>query len=141
MSHDDERSLFLQEVADVRPLCSDHLRPPAGNSTPARAPSRRQRLTLDSLSMEAAPMLDPHDLIGFKRDGVQEGVYKKLRLGKYEQQGCLDLHQKTLSEARQALVQFILDCEQRDIRCLLILHGKGERKQAQNRERHQQRLG
>ena len=86
-------------------------------------------------------MLDPHDLIGFKRDGVQEGVYKKLRLGKYELQGCLDLHQKTLSEARQALVQFIQDCEQRDIRCLLILHGKGERKQAQNRERHQQRLG
>ncbi|MGY4108817.1 DNA endonuclease SmrA [Aeromonas encheleia] len=189
MSHDDERSLFLQEVADVRPLCSDHLRPPAGNPTPTEAQlARRQaasaeRLTLDSLSMEAAPMLDPHDLIGFKRDGVQEGVYKQLRLGKYELQGCLDLHQKTLSETRQALVQFLLDCELRDIRCLLILHGKGERssprshvsawlpqlpavmaihsaecrhggsgalyvllrtserKQAQNRERHQQRLG
>lgn len=133
MSHDDERSLFLQEVADVRPLCSDHLRPPAGNPTPTEAQlARRQaasaeRLTLASLSMEAAPMLDPHDLIGFKRDGVQEGVYKKLRLGKYELQGCLDLHQKTLSETRQALVQFLLDCELRDIRCLLILHGKGER--------------
>ena len=72
-------------------------------------------------------MLDPQDIIGFKRDGVQEGVYKKLRLGKYELQGCLDLHQKTLNEARQALVQFIQDCEQCDIRCLLILHGKGER--------------
>ena len=72
-------------------------------------------------------MLDPHDIVGFKRDGVQEGVYKKLRLGKYELQASLDLHQKTLNEARQTLVQFISDCEVRDIRCLLILHGKGER--------------
>ncbi len=72
-------------------------------------------------------MLDPHDIVGFKRDGVQEGVYKKLRLGKYELQGSLDLHHKTINEARTALVQFIAECEVRDIRCLLILHGKGER--------------
>ena len=72
-------------------------------------------------------MLDPHDIVGFKRDGVQEGVYKKLRLGKYELQGSLDLHHKTIKEARTALVQFIGECEVRDIRCLLILHGKGER--------------
>ena len=52
-------------------------------------------------------------------------VYKKLRLGKYELQGSLDLHHKTLNEARIALVQFIAECEVRDIRCLLILHGKG----------------
>lgn len=133
MSHDDERSLFLQEVAGVRPLRSDHLTPPAGNSPPTEAQlARRQAASADPLSpdplgMEGIEMLDPHDIVGFKRDGVQEGVYKKLRLGKYELQASLDLHQKTLSEARVALVQFIRDYAQRDIRCLLILHGKGER--------------
>ena len=133
MSHDDELSLFLQEVADVRPLRSDHIAPGAGNNLPTEAQRARreaataEQLILDHLSMEAVEMLDPHDLIGFKRDGVQEGVYKKLRLGKYELQGSLDLHQKTLNEARQTLVQFIQECELRDIRCLLILHGKGER--------------
>ena len=133
MSHNDELSLFLQEVADVRPLRSDHITPGAGNNLPTEAQLARrhaataEQLTLDHLSMEAVPMLDPHDIVGFKRDGVQEGVYKKLRLGKYELQGSLDLHQKTLNEARQTLVQFIQECEVRDIRCLLILHGKGER--------------
>lgn len=133
MSHDDELSLFLQEVADVRPMRSDNTLSLTGTSAPTEAQlARRQaatteQLTLDHLSMEAVEMLDPHAIVGFKRDGVQEGVYKKLRLGKYELQASLDLHQKTLNEARQALVQFIADCEVRDIRCLLILHGKGER--------------
>ena len=131
MSHDDELSLFLQEVADVRPIRSDNTLSLTGTSAPTEAQlARRQaataeQLTLDHLSMEAVELLDPHAIVGFKRDGVQEGVYKKLRLGKYELQASLDLHQKTLNEARQSLVQFIADCEVRDIRCLLILHGKG----------------
>lgn len=133
MSHDDELSLFLQEVADVRPIRSDNTLSLTGTSAPTEAQlARRQaataeQLTLDHLSMEAVELLDPHAIVGFKRDGVQEGVYKKLRLGKYELQASLDLHQKTLNEARRSLVQFIADCEVRDIRCLLILHGKGER--------------
>ncbi|WP_429067580.1 DNA endonuclease SmrA [Aeromonas bestiarum] len=133
MSHDDELSLFLQEVADVRPIRSDNTLSLTGTSAPTEAQlARRQaataeQLTLDHLSMEAIELLDPHAIVGFKRDGVQEGVYKKLRLGKYELQASLDLHQKTLNEARRSLVQFIADCEVRDIRCLLILHGKGER--------------
>lgn len=133
MPHDDELSLFLQEVADVRPLRGDQIAPQTGNLTPTEAQlARRQAASADPLSpdplgMEGIEMLDPHDIVGFKRDGVQEGVYKKLRLGKYELQASLDLHQKTLNEARIALVQFIQDCEPRDIRCLLILHGKGER--------------
>ncbi|EKP0276745.1 DNA endonuclease SmrA [Aeromonas bestiarum] len=133
MSHDDELSLFLQEVADVRPIRSDNTLSLTGTSAPTEAQlARRQaataeQLTLDQLSMEAVELLDPHAIVGFKRDGVQEGVYKKLRLGKYELQASLDLHQNTLNEARRSLVQFIADCEVRDIRCLLILHGKGER--------------
>ena len=67
-------------------------------------------------------------------------VYKKLRLGKYELQASLDLHQKTLNEARQSLVQFIADCELRDIRCLLILHGKGAQHAARPAQKLCQRL-
>ncbi|MGL6374100.1 DNA endonuclease SmrA [Aeromonas hydrophila] len=187
MSHNDELSLFRNEVADVRPIRNDHIRLQTAGSSPTDAQRRQaataEQLALDHLSMEAVEMLDPHAIVGFKRDGVQEGVYKKLRLGKYELQASLDLHQKTLNEARQSLVQFIADCELRDIRCLLILHGKGERstprallksyvsawlpqlpavmamhsaerrhggggalyvllrKKAENRERHQKRLG
>lgn len=63
MSHNDELSLFLQEVADVRPLRSDHIAPGAGNSLPTEAQLARreaataERLTLDHLSMGTASML------------------------------------------------------------------------------------
>lgn len=79
MSHDDELSLFLQEVADVRPIRSDNTLSLTGTSAPTEAQlARRQaataeQLTLDHLSMEAVEMLDPHAIVGFKRDGVQEG--------------------------------------------------------------------
>lgn len=110
MSHNDELSLFMNEVADVRPIRSDNIHPHAAKSAPTEAQlARRQaataeQLALDHLTMEAIEMRDPHEIVGFKRDGVQEGVYKKLRLGKYELQASLDLHQKTLNEARQTLV-------------------------------------
>ena len=130
MSHNDELSLFRNEVADVRPIRNDHIRLQTAGSSPTDAQlARRQaataeQLALDHLSMEAVEMLDPTPLSASSATGCRR-VYKKLRLGKYELQASLDLHQKTLNEARQSLVQFIADCELRDIRCLLILHGKG----------------
>ena len=94
VSHNDELSLFLQEVADVRPLRSDHIAP-VGQQQPAhrgatRAPGGRHRRAAHPGSPPqhgGCPYAGPHDIVGFKRDGVQEGVYKKLRLGKYELQG------------------------------------------------------
>lgn len=72
-------------------------------------------------------MLKPDDMLEFKRDGVQDGVYRKLRLGKYPIQARLDLHRKTLKEARSEVIQFIRQCMAMDIRTLLIVHGRGER--------------
>ncbi|WP_232347311.1 DNA endonuclease SmrA [Edwardsiella ictaluri] len=70
-------------------------------------------------------------LAALKREGIQDGVYRKLRLGKYALQAVLDLHRHTLIEARTALLQFVADCIARDVRTALVLHGKGERSQPQ----------
>ncbi|MFM4648150.1 DNA endonuclease SmrA [Aeromonas bivalvium] len=133
MSDNDERSLFLQEVADVKPIRHDRISPQPGTTGASEAQLARRHAAahgtsdeLDLLSLDPAPALDPHAIVGFKRDGVQEGVYKKLRLGKYVLQGSLDLRRHSVPEARRALVDFLRDCERRDIRCLLILHGRGE---------------
>ena len=89
MSHNDELSLFLQEVADVRPLRSDHIAPVAGNSQPTEAQLARreaataEQLTLDHLGTEAVEMLDPMPSSASSVTACRR-VYK-LRLGKY---GC-----------------------------------------------------
>ncbi|WP_462151046.1 Smr/MutS family protein [Pseudoalteromonas xiamenensis] len=46
-------------------------------------------------------------------------------MAKYQIDATLDLHGKPFREARQTLFEFIRDCHQRNIRVLLVRHGKG----------------
>jgi DNA-nicking Smr family endonuclease len=76
----------------------------------------------DSIIVQVAA-LDP---LEFSRPGVQHGVYKNLRMGKYEIQSRLDLHRHSVEQARAALWRFVDDCQKHGVRCALITHGKGE---------------
>lgn len=69
----------------------------------------------------------PNDLVSYKRPGVQEGVFRKLRLGKYSIEGRLDLHRKTVEQARREVIAFIREALAHESRTVMILHGKGER--------------
>ena len=80
----------------------------------------------DPLSSEPVEMVDPLSLLAFQRPGVQHGVYKNLRLGKYHIDARLDLHKMKVDQARQAVYQFVIDCIENDVRMALITHGKGE---------------
>jgi DNA-nicking Smr family endonuclease len=73
--------------------------------------------------------VDPFDLLSFVRPGVQHGVFKNLRQGKYEIQSTLDLHRNTVEQARQALWVFLQDCQSHGVRCALVTHGKGENRE------------
>ena len=133
MPHDNESTLFQALMGDVTPLKQDTVElPKSHNVTEAHIARREAAMWLDEndpqyLSLEHAPMLKPEDLIEFKRDGVQEGVYRKLRLGKYPIQARLDLHRNSLKDARDALVKFLKQCIEMDIRSVLIVHGRGEK--------------
>ncbi len=80
----------------------------------------------DPLESQTMTLLQPMDLLAFQRPGVQHGVYKNLRLGKYSIDAVLDLHRLTMEQARIALHRFIQDCLENDVRSALITHGKGE---------------
>ncbi|MCL9782129.1 DNA endonuclease SmrA [Vibrio sp. S4M6] len=132
MSHDD-LDLFKEMMADVKPIQNDTSElKKAFHSTDTHAAKRQAAMSLDKddpdyLSVDHAPMKKPDDIVEFKRDGVQEGVYRKLRLGKYPIQAKLDLHRKTLEEARSEVVKFLKQCIHLDIRTVIIVHGKGEK--------------
>ena len=81
--------------------------------------------TRDPLSGDFIEPVDPAEELAFKRPGLQTGVYRNFRLGKYTLDARLDLHGLTVAQARVAIVEFIDDCVQNDIRCVLINHGKG----------------
>ena len=133
MSHDDDFALFQEMMGDVKPIQHDTAEHKKHHQVTEAQLAKREAaiwLTEDDpeyLSVDHAPMLKPEDIIEFKRDGVQEGVYRKLRLGKYPIQARLDLHRHTLKQARDEVVKFLKQCIKMDIRTVVIVHGRGEK--------------
>jgi len=131
--NDDE--LFRDAMQGVAPLKSV-AKPPPVRQAPSQAQlARRANAECHPLPVQdpnyltlgQVTQLAPHELVSWKKDGVQEAVFKKLRLGKYPQDGVLDLHRKTVKEARVALFDFVGMALAKGWRCVLINHGRGER--------------
>lgn len=69
--------------------------------------------------------LGPHDIVEFRRPGLQHGTFKDFKQGKLRPAASLDLHRCTVAEARQRLVDFVQACRAEGVRCTLVMHGKG----------------
>lgn len=134
MEHDKdlEKSIFLQELEGVKPLKqtrSSHKKIIA--ETPGQIVRRSLAVehheSVDPLMSAGIQNLKSSDILEFRREGVQHGVYKKLRQGHYEVDACLDLHRMFVEEARKEVFGFISECQHFDLRVVMILHGKGDR--------------
>ena len=128
----DEYDLFLAAMGDVKPLTKtdktlQFQRQAITEAQLARQAAAQAELGAqnDELSLDAVEPIEPDAIIGWTRGGMQHGVYKNLRLGKYSIDARLDLHGLTVEQSRLALKQFISDCQRNDIRSALLLHGKG----------------
>ncbi|WP_067585076.1 DNA endonuclease SmrA [Endozoicomonas ascidiicola] len=129
----DDYNAFLKEMADVTPVKRKILADIQKSQAVTPGQQVRKAAAEDTftdpnfLSLLNPKMVKPHDFLVWKRDGVQEGVFKKLRLGKYEIEARLDLHHKTGKEARESVFQLINDCREHELRTVLIAHGRGEK--------------
>jgi DNA-nicking Smr family endonuclease len=131
MTGDDE---FEREMAGVRPLQLP--RRAELKTGVARTPGTEARriAAVTDMRADGNPLSDavvepvgPNDEIAFMRPGVQTGVYRKLRLGKYPIEARLDLHRMTVAAARDEVFSFLQECLRHNVRTVLILHGKGDR--------------
>ncbi len=129
-----DADLFAEEMEGVTPLPADGRALPRGEPgepTPAQLARRRaaeaESGDLNPLTLGEVRAVAPFDQLAWKQAGVQEGVYRKLRLGRYPLQATLDLHRMTVREARDALYRFVLEAVALDLRTVLVTHGRGER--------------
>ncbi|MAM85787.1 DNA endonuclease SmrA [Allohahella sp. A8] len=129
-----EKENFFAEMADVKPLeePSQALVKKSAEITPGviarrAAATRRQLLDQNHLRTDEVPLLKSNDVLSYKVTGLQNGVFRKLRLGHYLIEARLDLHRRTVEQARQEVWQFIRDCSKYELRTVMILHGKGDR--------------
>lgn len=128
----DDAAAFLAEMSDVQPLITEatvmlKTDDPLALSRQLKREQLQQDThpTLLALSLELIRAIDPYDFISYKQDGIQEGVFKNLRLGKYPIEARLTLTQSTIEVAREALFNKITLCFKQGTRVLLVQHGMG----------------
>ena len=129
-----DQQVFLNEVADVRPLKSEK-RIETAKKRPSPRPINHQYSTELEQQAGLQMMSDPVDLrdaevgdvLFFARSGIQQKVQRKLRRGEFPIEDELDLHGYTVLEAKAAINEFFYDCKKQHKRYVRIIHGKGYR--------------
>ena len=137
-SEPDDDALFRAAMGDVAPLTANNNRADQGAarvSQPTAGQLQRQKDAVTARDAEGeerimtlgeVPTVDPNATLAWKQDGVQQGVFDKLRKAEYPIEGQLDLHHKTVKEARLAVWEFLQSAQENGWRCVLIAHGRGE---------------
>jgi DNA-nicking Smr family endonuclease len=120
---------FRQAMNGVRPQAApDRLEPQRRNpSTRPRSAEADERAVLEEMMSDT---LHPEDIesgdtLIYRGEGIQDSVWRRLRRGNYHIRAELDLHGLNRDAARQAVAEFLADCQSKDMRCLRIIHGKG----------------
>ena len=123
----DDAHEWGKAVKDVRPLSPSNKGMATKGTTGAKVPSRsiRERnspaTTERAASTRTASRAPPNP-------GIDRRTAQRLREGRMEIDGRIDLHGMTLAQAHQAVSTFILRMIAAEKRCLLIITGKGQQK-------------
>jgi len=91
------------------------------------AATRKSEDVTDSASSGFVHMVEPNEVLEYRRPGIQPYVMQKLRHGEYTEADHIDLHGKTIEQAYQEVMNFIAFAKRHAFRNILIIHGKGER--------------
>jgi DNA-nicking Smr family endonuclease len=125
---------FREAVRGVKPLQSPAI--PAGLAKPKPRPRSRGALRAEA-ELRAGPTgygppaIDsdamPDETLSFRRAGIQDQLFKKLRRGLIPAQAEIDLHGLTQQAAWDCLTEFIVHSRDESLRCIRVIHGKGYR--------------
>ena len=134
--NDDEEFLFQQEMAGVAPLQHEARVLPKRGPNATSAAARRQAAVAETgdpnfLQVEDLPKLDPWYVLSFKRPGVQNGVFRKLKQGRYAAEALLNLHRRSVTASRKELYEFVMQAQELGLRSVQIVHGKGQNSREQ----------
>ena len=129
-SEDEETdsALFREAMKGVKPLVCDKVRlhPPAPLPFPKQRHLDEVSVRQDMLSEHFDPALvETGEELLFVRPGIQHTVLERLRRGHFSIKAELDLHGMIVRVARVEVANFLHECQEHNIRCARIVHGKG----------------
>lgn len=140
MVEDDDFNAAMQDVQPLSKGRAQNLKKTRDGLTIAEQHRRdaaiglsQERVDENYLTLGEVKPRQPLEFLEWKKVGVQNAVFAKLRKGGYPLEGRLDLHRKTVKEARELVFSFLKQASARNWRSLLIAHGKGELSQTPGR--------
>jgi len=125
-----ERELFARSVGPVWPLRAAPravLIRPLPEPVPAQRQRDEQAVLREAISddFDVETLLDTDDALSWRRPSVGPDVVRKLRRGVWAIQAQIDLHGLRRDEAREHLAAFLRDAARHGLRCVRVVHGKG----------------
>ncbi|MGN6831078.1 Smr/MutS family protein [Paucibacter sp. M5-1] len=126
-----ERRIFELTVGDVIALKPTQQRVLHERRPPAPEPLQREadeRLALQqalSDDFDVDTLLETDETLSFRRPEISAEVVRKLRRGHWALQAQIDLHGLRRDQAREALGGFVHESARRGLRCVRVVHGKG----------------
>ena len=128
---DDDDALFAEAVAGVVPLEQTRLAPTPlyRDPTPLSEREREVIRELDALVNGESPFDLRHsdEFLSGCVPGLDPRVLRRLRKGEFTPQADLDLHGCDAATARRLVEEFVVAAHARGLRCLRIVHGRGNR--------------
>ncbi len=127
---DEPTVLFRRAVAGAQALRAPErvlLRPAPPPPIPRQRLLDERAALRESLSdsVDLDSLLETDQELSYRAPGIGPDVLRKLRRGHWVIQAELDLHGLRRDEARAALLEFTHAAQQRDVRCVRVIHGKG----------------
>jgi len=126
---EDDVGLFRRLMGDAKPLQQAEKAPePRPKVRPAARFARQDEKEVLRESLESG--IDETETgagegLRFHRPSVGRRTMRKLARGNFSVQDEIDLHGMTVPEAKDALHNFMGECELRGYTCVRIVHGKG----------------
>jgi DNA-nicking Smr family endonuclease len=101
--------------------------PPLAHAKPRLSPFLLGEKHRTSEKRDLAPTLP--DLLGQAPLRMDAGTHARMTRGKLQPEARIDLHGMTLSEAHPELIRFILNAHGAGLRLVLVITGKGKRRE------------
>lgn len=127
----EDLDLFHTAMKDAKPLVRNKIRipPKTPKPKPKVTPPTVEPMEFYFPEHSNIPPVSGEEFISFARSGISNKTLRKLKKGQYNVEAILDLHGKTIEEARIAVDDCLQNSLLEGIRILLIIHGKGHHSQ------------
>ncbi len=121
----DDLAFFRNAMKDVKPLHNDKIVLTKPLPKKKAYIEKQENLNKDIWYDHNIREVDTEEKLLFKRTGIQDYIFNKLRRGQFTMQAELDLHGMIVRVAQLEVKNFLQQCQYRNIRYARIIHGKG----------------